>query len=456
MTTAADHTAIAPVLDGPRGLPLLGSLPEFARDPLAFLSRLASYPADQVRWRLGPTPVVFLNNPEMIHEVLAGREFTFRKPDLGYAFRHLLGDGFITSRGPEWRRKRGMVQPAVRPRQVRAYAEIMSAAAQELAARWAPGRRVDVTAEMLALSQRITVRTIFGTDAGVREEVIADSMLIAQHQIGVEFRGLGPMMPDWMRTPGRRRLKRAVDVLDTEVRRLVTLRRESPTERDDLLTRLLAARDASGAHLTDKEIRDECVTMYVGAHETTGTALTWVWYLLSRHPRVRERLTDELRRVLNGRVPGYEDYARLPYCEQIVKEALRMRPPVWMIYALADEGATLAGRPLRKGTQVWMSPWATHFDPRWFGNPQEFSPERWARDASSAETVTESAWFPFGGGTRVCIGVRFAMVASVLVLATIAQRFHLEVEPGEFAPKIGLTLQPEGTMHASLRPVTTD
>lgn len=442
---------VTPITDGPRGVPLLGNLPQFAKDPLAFFTRLRECGADQVRWTMGRTPARFLCHPELIGELLSAREGAFVQPDLGYAFKYLMGEGVVTARGADWRRKRALVQPSVRPRQVRVYARTMIATARELADRWSGGEHIDVQREMQSVTQRIAVRTIFGTDAAVEESVIADSMAVAQRQMGAEFRGLGAMLPDWVRTPGRIRFTRAVDTLDAEVARLVTACREVGDGRDDLLSRLLAARDEQGVPLTDREIRDETVTLYNAGHETTATTLTWAWYLLSRHPRVRERLDAELSSVLAGRTPDCDDYAELRYTEWIVKETLRVRPTVWLNYAVAEKGATLGGEPVDEGTQVWISPWATHLDSRWFPDAEEFRPERWAPDAP--DKVTDNAWFPFGGGTRACLGARFAMVEAVLVLATVAQRFHLDVDPGEVGPKVGLTLQPDRDIRATVRPV---
>lgn len=293
----------------------------------------------------------------------SARESTFSLPDLGWSFRYLMGEGVVVAKGADWRRKRSLVQPSVRPKQVRAYAATMADCAREVADRWNGGERIDVRREMTGLTQRIAVRTVFGTDAAVREEVIGRCMDAAQQQMGAEFRGLGAMLPDWVRTPGRIRFKAAVDTLDAEVARIVAVRRETGGERDDLLSRLLAAVDEHGVPLTDREIRDETVTLYNAGHETTATTLTWAWHLLSRNPQAREALTEELDRVLGGRTPGFDDYAELRWTEAVVKETLRVRPTVWLNLAVAEEGAALGGAPVPAGTQVWISPWATHRDP---------------------------------------------------------------------------------------------
>ncbi|MFD3524471.1 cytochrome P450 [Streptomyces sp. NPDC058653] len=444
--TPAPHLPVTPV-PGPRQLPLIGNLPAFSRDPLGFFRTLRGH-GDVVSWRMGPQRALFLSRPEHIGELLTGIETDYRHPELGWAFKLVLGEGVVTSEGSAWRRKRALVQPVVRPRQVRAYASTMTDCATSLADTWEPGRRVDVRRDMLGLTQRIAVRTLFGTDTAGREDTIGPAMDIAQAAIGDEFRGLTLFLPPWIPTPGRQRLKKAVAVIDSEVNRVTEERHRNGADRDDLVSRLLAARDEQGDRLTDKEIRDEAVTLYIGGHETTGTTLTWAWYLLSRNPGARDRLAEELNEVLKGRTPGFDDFKELRWTEQIIRETLRLYPPVWLMTGIAKEGSTLGGRRVPAGTVLYASQWSAQRDERWFSEPDAFRPERWDEDATP---VPDHAWFPFGGGARACLGARFATVEAVLVLATLAQRFRLDLDPGEIHPKTGLTLQPGGPVRATLR-----
>ncbi|WP_107090434.1 cytochrome P450 [Streptomyces sp. WM6378] len=432
---------------GPRGLPYLGNLPQFGKDPLAFLEQLRNR-GDLVHWRFGRTTSLFVADPECIGELLAEVEHTFDQPDLGVSFRTLLGNGVVVAKGKDWRRKRSLVQPSVRPKQVRSYAATMAACATDLADSWADGQRIDVKREMSALTQRIAVRTIFGVDTAADADAIGRAMEIAQHEIGVEFSGIGALLPDWVPTPGRARIKKATAVIDAEVGRVVARHRKGDTDRPDLLSRLLAAQDETGAHLSDREIRDETVTLYIGGHETTSSTLVWAWHLLARNPRVRKALREELDRVLGDREPGYDDYAPLTYTQAVVKETLRLYPTIWLLTAVAKEGATLGGRHIPPGTRIWTSQWATHRDARWFRDPEEFRPERWAE---GAEEIPEYAWFPFGGGPRACLGTRFALVEAVLILAVLSRRFDIEVAQGELKPVPGLTLQVEGEVSAFVR-----
>ncbi|MBT2442271.1 cytochrome P450 [Streptomyces sp. ISL-36] len=456
MTTQAGPAAAERATDGqkivpgPRGVPLLGNLPEFGKDPLAFFERLRER-GDFVSWRFGRGRALFIAHPETIGELLTEVERTFDQPDLGIAFRTLLGNGVVVAKGADWRRKRSLVQPSVRPKQVRSYAATMAECAVALADRWSDGQRVDVKKEMAALTQLIAVRTIFGVDTAADADAIGRAMDIAQKEIGAEFSGIGALLPDWVPTPGRARIKRATAVIDAEVSRVVARHRDGDTDRPDLLSRLLAARDETGAHLSDQEIRDETVTLYIGGHETTSSTLVWAWHLLSHNPRVGAALTEELDRVL-GDEPGFDDYARLTYTQAVVKETLRLYPTIWLLTGIAREGAVLGGMPIPSGTRVWSSQWATHRDARWFTDPEEFRPERWgATGGEVPEEIPEYAWFPFGGGPRVCLGTRFAMVEAVLVLAVLARRFRLELDPGEIRPVPSLTLQPDREVFATVR-----
>ncbi|MFJ4840986.1 cytochrome P450 [Streptomyces sp. NPDC088746] len=436
------------LVQGPRGLPLLGSLPQFGKNPLAFFERLRGY-GDMVRWRFGRNDCVFIADPGCIGELLTETERTFDQPLLGIAFRTVMGNGVVVARGTDWRRKRSLVQPSVRPKQVKSYASTMTACAVELADTWSGGERVDVKREMAALTQKIAVRTIFGVDTPADAESMGRAMDIAQQEIGKEFSGLGAVLPDWVPTPGRARIRKAAAVIDAEVGRVVARHRDGDGERPDLLSRLLTAVDETGAHLSDQEIRDEAVTLYIGGHETTSSTLVWAWYLLSRTPHALAALTEELDRVLGDREPGIDDYARLPYAQAVVKETLRLYPTIWLVTGIAKEGARIGGVPMPEGTRVWSSQWATHRDERWFPEPEAFRPERWDTDA--VDEIPEYAWFPFGGGPRVCLGTRFAMVESVLILAVLARRFRLEVDPGPVAPVPTLTLQPDREVMATVR-----
>ncbi|MFI9237568.1 cytochrome P450 [Streptomyces sp. NPDC053079] len=450
---AATEVSVQPVA-GPPGLPLLGNLLAFGKDPLAFLVRLRDEFGDFVTWSLGRRPSVFISRPDHIAELLGAVERSYETLEIGWALKQVVGDSVLLSRGAAWRRKRALVQPTVRPRQVRTYAQTMVDCSLALAGRWRDGQRIDVRREMSRLTQRIVVRTLFGNDLAGRGNLLANAMDVVQRETGAELRGINLFLPSWVRTPSRLRLLAAVGVIDAEVGRLIDARRRGTGEsraelRDDLLSRLLAARDEQGRSLSTREVRDEAVTLWAAGHETTSTALTWTWFLLSTSPSARARLAEELETVLGGRPPAYEDYEHLTWTQQVVKEAMRLYPPAWLIPAVATEGATLGGHPLEAGTIVWCSQWSTHRDPRWFPDPVAFRPQRW--DADAPDPIPDHAWFPFGGGQRTCLGARFALVEAALVLATLAQRFHVDVDGGDVKPEAGLLLQPAVPLRATVR-----
>ncbi|MFJ8041798.1 cytochrome P450 [Kitasatospora sp. NPDC096147] len=435
----------SPFVAGPRGWPLVGCLPAFGRDPLGFLARLHRDHGDAVVWRLGPLRILSLADPERIAEVL-GSPLDHGVLDIGWMFRQLVGDSVIRSEGAAWRRRRALVQPAVRPNRVRGFAPAMAECAAEHLDGWTDGQRVDVLREMTLLTQRIAVRTLFGAEPGARAAALAGAMAEAAHEIGVELRGPGVLLPGWVPTPARRRIRRAVGVIDTELGELVRERAREGSA-DDLVGRLLAARDTEGRALTPREVRDEAVTLWAGGHETTATALTWAWCLLARSPDARDALHREVDEVLGGRAPEHADHDRLPWTRRVVEETLRLHPPVWLVPPrVAVPGTTVGGRAVPVGTAIWCSPWVTQRDARWFPDPLAFRPERWGTPDADAR-----AHFPFGAGRRACLGARFAQVELVLLLAAVAQHFHLDVRGGIPPPLPGLVAHPASPVTAFLR-----
>jgi cytochrome P450 len=415
--------------------------------------RLRDQYGDAVPGAIGPRRGLFVSHPQHCAELLAARERTFEPLRLCWAFRRALGQGVLVSTGEAWRRKRAFLQPAVRPRQVRSYAPVMVECALTTGDGWREGELVDVQHEMVQLSMRVLLRTLFGDDAAKDVETLTQAALTVNQVAGAEQRGASQFLPGWVRTPARRRLVAALDIIDAEFYRILEMRGSSAAkddEPDDLVGRLLAVRDAEGRRLSSKEIRDEIFTLWEAGHDTTSVALTWTWYLLSAAPAARTRLRDELDRVLGGRPPTVDDYDHLTWTRHIVQEALRLYPPSWLLPpVVAREGAALGGTAIRPGTIVTCSPWLVHRDPRWYSHPDEFRPERWAAEAT--EPVRADAWFPFGGGQRACMGARFAQVELALVLAALAQRFDLDVVSGPCVPRVGTTLHPATPVYAEVR-----
>ena len=435
----------------PGALPGLGHLHRFARDPLGFFTRMRDH-GDIVRWRLGPQRNVFISNPVDIACTFQNVENTFSmQGDSGYAFSLFAGNGIITTHGDEWRRQRKIMQLGMRPQRVAGYSETMVELTDQMLSQWSAGQQIDVRTEMLALTQKIAAKTLFGADVTGDAAMVGRALDVASREIGAEFRGVTMFLPAWVQTGGRRRLKVAIREVESVLYRIINERRngDKANRSDDMLSLLMDARYEDGKPMSDTQLRDESMTLYIAGHETTGNTLVWAYLMLSRHPEVRQRMAKEISVVVGDRLPTMEDYHSLKYTEAVVKETLRLYPAAWlhMVRAVAD--VEIAGHRVAAGTDVWMSQWATHRDPRWFRDAELFRPERFLGDA--AQEIPSHAWFPFGGGRHVCLGNRFALLETVLVLATVSRRFNLNIPADiDFIPQPLMTLQPGRDVPAQL------
>lgn len=446
--------ARGPIAVMPGGLPGVGHLPRFVRDPLGFFTAMRDR-ADIVRWSLGPSPSVFISNPADVEKMFLNVEKTFSLDtgDPQYAFKLFAGNGIITTHGEFWRRQRTMMQPGMHPKRIAGYADTMVELTAAMLEGWRAGEVRDIRVEMLRLTQQIAAKTLFGADVQGDAAAVGRALDVASREIGAEFRGLTMFVPPWVPTPGRTRLKSALADVERVLYRLIGERRSTaPAERpDDMLSMLLDARDEDGRPMSDRQLRDETMTLYIAGHETTGNTLMWAYTALARHREAFDRLRDEVVRVVGERRPTLADYRNLPYTEAVVKETLRLYPPAWLFTTRAVQDVELAGHRVPAGQNVWTSQWAVHRDPRWFDAPAEFRPERFLGPPAHPTY----AWFPFGGGPHVCLGNRFALVEAVLVLAMVAQRYRLDIDPGlDIRPRPLLTLQPGRDVPATLTPVT--
>jgi cytochrome P450 len=380
-------------------------------------------------------------HPDLIEEVLVARSRDFVKSPGVRLLQPLLGNGLLLAEGDVWLRQRRLVQPAFHRQRLTAYGEVMATYTERHLAGWTPGRPVDVHAEMMALTQAIVGKTLF--DANVED----DSAAIGEAQ-GVMMRDFITRLttfrpPMWLPTLANFRARRAIGRLDAVVYRIIGARRASGEDRGDLLSTLLAARDADdGSRMSDRQVRDEVMTLLLAGHETTAVALSWALYLLAQHPPVDAALAGELRAVLGGRRPTAGDLPRLRYLDMVVTEALRLYPPAYAMGRQAVRATEVGGHAIARGMIVAIPTWVVHHDPRWFPDPEAFRPERWADDA--AGRLPRYAYFPFGGGPRQCIGSAFALMEAGLVLATIRQRLRLELAPDQrITPTCYVTLRPE-------------
>jgi cytochrome P450 len=436
-------TASATLPDGPPRTLLWGNLRELASDRLGGLTAYAREYGDVVPLRLGFFPYVLVSHPALIEEVLVNENRNFVKGREYRLNRLTLGRGLLTSEGSFWLRQRRLVQPAFRRESVRRHAPEIVAAAERIVGRWEEDEpQVDLLAAMLRIALDAAARTLFGADLAGREADIFHGLEAALLRFRERFDSVFAL-PDSVPTPRNVRLRRAIKRLDRTVYSLIAERREGRHADDDLLALLLAASE-DGAGMTDVQLRDEVVTLMLAGHETTANALVWTWYLLARNPDCDRRVGDEVTAVLGERAPTAADVPNLRYTDLVVREALRLYPPSWGITRQAVREVTLGGYRLRAGTHVAMCQWIVHRDPRWFDEPERFQPERWNE---TRPDLPRYAYFPFGGGQRLCVGSPFAMLELILVVASIAQRFRLELmQETDATPVAGVTLRPRETL----------
>ena len=424
----------------------------FQRDRLGFLSRAAKKYGDVVHFRIGRTRFYLLSHPEHVRDLLVTFDSSFTKGPALRAAKVTLGEGLLTSEGDFHRRQRRLSQPAFHPNRVGGYAGIMSLYAREQTGTWHDGQTVDVHEEMMQITLRVVAKTLFDADVRAEVDEIGRAMDVSVRMFTRTLSPLAPLL-NRLPLPSNYRFYRAYDRLLKTIDRFIAERRSSGEDRGDLLSMLIKARDTSDDYvpgddlsMSDKQLRDECMTLFTAGHETTANALTFAFHLLAHHPDAQQRLCREIDAVLGDRLPTREDVDRLPYTRQVVAEAMRLYPPAWVIGRQAKDAVDIAGVTLPQGAVVLACQWVIHRDARWWPNPEQFDPDRWADGAEVPERPRWS-YFPFGGGSRSCIGEAFAWMEAVLVLATIAR--HWRIEPlGPRHPPLRptITLRPKGPL----------
>jgi cytochrome P450 len=444
--------AVAARPPSPPGVPYLGHILDFAKDPIGFLARASREYGDLVYLSFVGRPAYLVSSAEHVETVLGPSYRSYRKP---YSIRtpivrQLLGNGLVSSEGEFWVRQRRLAQPAFHRERIAAYGRVMVQLAERAVAKWTPGETRDLYAEMMRLTAEIVVQTMFGMDAEVDSEAIAEALDRIMAQFTRQFGVLGILdnvLPAWS-TP---RFRRILKPLDDTVYRIIREKRAQGQDDGDLLSMLLRAQDEDGGGMTDQQLRDEVMTVFFAGHETTAIALTWTFYLLAQHLEVEEKLRAEVSAVLGGRSPSVDDLPRLSYADCIVREAMRLYPPVWSLGREALEECVVDGYPIPPGAQVVFSQFVLHRDPRYWEEPEEFRPERWADGL--AERLPRGAYFPFGGGPRGCIGIQFALMEAVLLLVTVTGRVRLSLAPGQkVTPTPSMTLRPKEGLPMTVRP----
>jgi cytochrome P450 len=420
-----------------KGLPLLGVLPEFRKNAPEFLLRAAQTHGDLVYLRLGPQHVYFVNNPDWVRDILVTNQANFIKSRMLERAKVLLGDGLLTSEGEFHTRQRRLVQPAFHRDRLAGYATAMVDCAAACRDHLTHDSQFDIAREMNRLTLAIVARTLFSAD--VNSE--ADEIGAALTEVLGLFETVLLPFSEWLEKlplPSVRRFERARDRLDQTIYRIIEQRRASgAVDNGDLLSTLLLAHDEEHnaldqtmhepGRMTDKQIRDEALTLFLAGHETTANALTWTWYLLSQNPEAEAKFHTELDQILGGRPPGLNDLLPLRYTEMVFAESMRLFPPAWAIGRRNIAEYRLGDYSIPPRSILLMSPYVMHRDPRWFPEPARFDPERWQPEAVARRP--KFSYFPFGGGARVCIGERFAWMEGVLCLATLGQKWRLRLKP---------------------------
>lgn len=418
----------APLPPGPKGSLIMGVMREFNRDTLGFITRLREY-GDVVRSRFLYLHAYFLYNPSDIESLLTTNAKSYRKARSLRSpfFYRLVGNGLVTSEGDFWRRQRRLAQPAFHRQRISSYGDVMVQYAGRAIDTWKGGEHRDIARDMTRLTLEIVVKTLFNSDVSNDADhigrILSGLVKPFASQATVKW-----ILDNRLPTPGHRRYFNAVSEIDRIVFRIIAERRASGYDEGDLLSMLLQAQDDDGTQMTDQQLRDEVMTLFLAGHETTALALSWSWYLLAIHPDAEKKLHAELDEVLGGRAPNVADLPRLKYTEMIAKESMRLYPPAYAVGREAIEETEIGGFRVPKGTQLFAFQWVTHRDARYFDDPDAFKPERWVPEI--AERVPKYAYFPFGGGPRQCIGNYFAMMEIVLLMATIGQRFKFRLDPG--------------------------
>ncbi|MFL6375236.1 MAG: cytochrome P450 [Pyrinomonadaceae bacterium] len=446
-TAAKKLTNLAP--EQPRDL-IGGHMRSFFRDRTGFLTRQAKL-GDVSYVQMGNQPLYFANHPDLVRDVLVVNADKFIKGRALQRTKSLLGNGLLTNEGASHLRQRRMIQPAFHRTRIVEYSRSMVEAAGRMADTWQDGEVRDIDRDMMRLTLQIVAKTLFGADVTDEADRVGHAMTTLVEMFNYLLLPFSEFL-EKLPLPHSIRLKRARRTLDEIVYGFIDERRRTGEDRGDLLSMLLNARDEEdGSAMTDEEVRDEVLTLFLAGHETTANALTWTWMLLSQNPEAETKLHREFESVLGGRLPAMDDIPQLTFTEAVIAESMRLYPPAWAIGRKAIAEHELGGYPIAANAVVLVSPFVMHRDARFWDEPLEFRPERWL-SLSVKEAGQRNIYFPFGGGVRRCIGEAFAWTELILLTATIGSRWKLRLEPDQ---KIGLdpkiTLRPKFGMRMRIK-----
>lgn len=433
---------------GPKTKIPLGHLFPFQRDSLGFLKKIADEHGDIVHFKVGPIRVVLLNHPDYIKEVLSTQNSNFVKGRPLKMAKELIGEGLLTSEGEFHKRQSRIIQPAFHRKMLESYAPAMTDCTVSLMNGWKDGTRVDMFEEMIRMSTAISGKTLFNVDTEHETPEINQAL----NDVMSLFGRISLPFSEWLfKLPLRstRKFYSAKARLDGTIHRIIAERRQSKLEHEDLLSLLLQAQETEEG-MSDQQIRDEALTLFLTAFDTTSIALTWAWYLLSQNPEAETKLHEELDQVLQGRIPRVEDLPQLKYTRMVLGESMRIYPPIYLITRQALADFEIGPYVVPADAIVLISPYLIHHDARFHQHPEAFDPYAWEEHAQGISSKYE--YFPFSRGPRACIGEPYAWLEGVLVLATIAQSWRLKLVPGHpvellqlinLRPKYGMMMELE-------------
>jgi len=428
---------------GPQGQFLIGSIRDFQRDQLGFIQRLANEYGPVARFRLANVAFNLVSHPDGIQQVLQGNNHNYIKGKFFDPVRQVAGDGLFGSEGAHWLRQRRLMQPAFHRQRIAGFAEIMVRQTESMIKRWdvlaSSAKPVDVSYEFTELTMRIIAEAMFSTQ--LEEDVHRISESLTYLLADIDFRFQVPIYPKiGFPTLRNLRAQKSLSSVDEVIYRIIRERRQNGGQHNDLLQMLMEARDEeTGEAMSDQQLRDELITMFVAGHETTAVLLTWLFHILSSEPEWETRLVDEVISVLQGRQPGFEDLSNFPTLRMAIDETLRLYPPIWITNRNAVQDDVICGYRIQAGEVAGIAPYVTHRLPEYWPDPERFDPLRFSPEMSASRP--RFAYLPFGGGPRQCIGNNFALVEAQLIFATLAPRYRLVA-----APEYPVMLAPSATL----------
>ena len=433
---------------GPKGTLIGGNIHQFRACLLDFLLETARDYGPLTSFRIGPRRVFLASAPDLIEQVLITDAKHYIKHFGARAYKPVLGNGLVTSEGEYWHRQRKLIQPVFLKARVQSYAPIMGELTERMLNSWTSGKTVLINDEFGTLTSRIALKTLFDLNHDGDRERFNETLRLSFDLMSARLRRIFKL-PLWMPTPETLCLKRSISELERKVEGFIAAARARQDMGDDLLSRLMLAQHEDGTRMSDRQLRDEVMTLYLAGHETTSLTLSWTWYLLAQHQRVEEKLVSEWQQVLGGRTPTVDQLQQLPYTAAVIAELMRLLPPVYAIGREAIGDLELGGYRVRRGYTVLMSQWVNHRDPEYFPEPEQFRPERW--ENGLAKRLPKFAYYPFGGGQRMCIGSTFASIETPIVLATVGQRYRFTVDSeADIGIKPQITLEPANGIPATL------